>query len=122
MDRFAEAKGHNHVHGHATESIVQVCALSSLALPLEGGAECFRHVYTQTLGALDCSLREGPIEHILARLGFSICEEAKAGFIFIEALIQAGLFVPAVFVVVDVVVSLRVGKVELRDCCQHTVL
>ena len=58
MDWFAEAKGHYHVHGHAAEGKEQICAPGSLALSLEGRAECFRLLDTQTLGALNRGLRE----------------------------------------------------------------
>lgn len=52
---------------------------------------------------------------MLAFLCFGISKEAEAGFIFTEALVEVRLFIPAVLVVVNVVVSLWIGKVELRE-------
>ena len=43
-----------------------------------------------------------------------IGEETKAGPVFAEAFIQTRFFVPSVFVIVDVVVGLWIGEVELR--------
>lgn len=62
---------------------------------------------------------EGGIQDVLAVLGLGVGEEAKAGSVLIEALVETGLLVPAVLVVVNVVVGLRVGKVELFEACQH---
>jgi len=56
---------------------------------------------------------------MLAFLCFGISKEAEAGFIFTEALVEVRLFIPAVLVVVNVVVSLWVGKVELRELCKY---
>jgi hypothetical protein len=84
------------------------------ALPLKGGAECFSLVDTQTLSFLDRSLREGAIQHILAILGLGICKEAKARAVLIEALVQPRFLIPTVLVVVDVVVGLGIGEVELH--------
>lgn len=52
---------------------------------------------------------------MLAFLCFGISEEAEAGFIFTEALVEVRLFIPAVFVVVNVMVGLWMGKVELCE-------
>jgi hypothetical protein len=119
MDRLAEADGQYHIHRHATKGIVQISALGSLALPFESGAQGFGGVDAQSFGAFYSGLREGAVENILARLGFSIGEEAKARAILVEALVQTSVLVPAVLVVVDVVVGLGVGEVELSGDSQH---
>jgi hypothetical protein len=111
---FSKAKGHYHIHAHAPIGKEQVCALSCSALSLKGGAQCFGLVDTQTLSFLDRSLREGAIQHILAILGLGICKEAKAGAVLIEAPVQPRFLIPTVLVVVDVVVGLRIGEMELH--------
>lgn len=56
---------------------------------------------------------------MLAVLGLGIGEEAKARPVLVEALVETGFFIPAVLVVVDVMVGLGVGKVELFEACQQ---
>jgi hypothetical protein len=82
-------------------------------LPLKGGAKCFRPVETQTLSTLNRGLGEGAVQHILAKLGFGVGKEAKAGSVLIKTLVQTCLLVPAVLVVVDVMIGFGIGEVEL---------
>lgn len=52
-------------------------------------------------------------EYIFAILGFFVSQETKRRPILAEAMIQALLFIPSVLVVVDIMVCLRVCKMEL---------
>jgi hypothetical protein len=114
MDRLAEAEGGDDVHAHASKGKVQVGRAGSLALALECSAECARLVGDQLLGGLNGGLGEGAVEDIFAVLCLVVGEKAEAGAVLVEALVKTGLLVPAVLVVVDVVVGVGVGKVELR--------
>jgi hypothetical protein len=114
IDWLAEAKRHDYVYGHAAESIVEVCALGRFHMPLEPRAEFFRLLYTQTFSGFDSSLRKGTIEHAFSVPRFGVGEVAEAGLILIEAFVQKRILVPAILVVIDIVVSLWIGEVELR--------
>jgi hypothetical protein len=114
MDRLAEAKGHDRVHGHAAEGKVQVRAHGSLALPVKRRAESLRPVDTEAFRAFDCGLREGAVEYILPVLAFGIREKAEARPVLAKALVQTRLLVPAVLVVVDVVIGFGVSEMELH--------
>ena len=113
MDGFAKAKGRNDIYTHAAECVKQINTCGSLALPLKGCTESLGLFNQETLGALDGSRREGAIEHILAVLGLGIREIAEARSVLVKALVERRFLVPAILVVVDVVVGLGVGKVEL---------
>lgn len=120
MDRSAKAEGANNVHAQASVCVVQVCTFASLTLPHESRTQCFRLLGYETFSSFDCSLRERSIEYILADFVLGICEKAKTGSIFTKALIQSGFFVPTILVVVDVIVGIGIGKVELHGSCQRT--
>ena len=50
---------------------------------------------------------------MLAILGLGISQKAETGSILVKALVEMGFLVPAVLVVVNVVVGLGVGEMEL---------
>lgn len=56
---------------------------------------------------------------MLTVLGLGVGQEAEAGSVLVEALIEVGFLVPAVLVVVDVMVGLGFGKMELWETCKH---
>jgi hypothetical protein len=113
MNRFAKAKSHDRVHGHAAERKVQVYTLAGLAFTLESRAELFHPLDTQALGAFDRGLRESAIEYILSVLAFRVREEAEAGSVLAETLVQTRLLVPAILAVVDIMVGFGVSEVKL---------
>jgi hypothetical protein len=53
-------------------------------------------------------------------LSLCIRKKAKGGPVFAEAFVQSRFLIPTVLVVVDVVISLGIGEVELHRPCQRT--
>lgn len=113
MNRFPKAKAHNDIHRHTAKSKEQIRGLRLFALALKRIAESLGGFDKEIFSAFGSGLRECAVEHVFPVFGFGISEEAEAGAVFIEGFIEAGFFVPAVFVVVDVVVGLGIGEVEL---------
>ena len=95
-----------------------ICELSAavfIVRNLEGFRQALRNVQrvtiqylvrTKTFGTFDRCLRKRAIEHIFSLLGFLVRQEAEARAVFVEALVQPVLFIPAILVVVDIMVRL----------------
>lgn len=113
MDGVAKAQGGDDVDTHAAEGEEEIDALGGFGLALESCAQLLCLVDAERLGIPDSGLGKGGVQDVLALLGLGMGEEAEAGPVLVEALVQGGLLVPAVPVVVDVVVGLWIGKVEL---------
>jgi hypothetical protein len=62
-----------------------------------------------------CLCGEHSIQHVFAFFGFLVRDEAEGGAILAEAVIEFPFFIPAVLVVVNVVVCLRIGEVQLWE-------
>jgi hypothetical protein len=62
-------------------------------------------------------LGEHSIEDIFALLGLFVGEEAKGGSVLVETVVECGFFIPSILVVVDVMIGLRVGEVQLFTGC-----
>jgi hypothetical protein len=71
-------------------------------------------VGTKTLSTPDGCLRKRAIEHIFSLLSFLVRQKAEARTILVETFVQLVLFVPAILVVIDIVVRLRISEVQLR--------
>jgi hypothetical protein len=69
--------------------------------------------YDKTLCLLNRLWREHFIKDIFSLLRFLVGNEAEGGPILAEAVVEPPFFVPAVLVVVDVVVGLRIREVQL---------
>jgi hypothetical protein len=119
MDGAAKTQRGDDINAHAAEGIEEICGMDGSGLTLEGCTKGFYFFDTKALCTANGGLGEGGIQHVLAVLGLGIGEEAEAGSVLVEALVKAGLLVPTVLVVVDVVVSVGVGKVELPRACKR---
>lgn len=116
-DGGAEAEVGDDVHGHAPEGVVEVGRAVLLRVGGEGRAEGVDLGADDGFAFGDGGRRERLVEDVLAGFGLAVGEEAEGGAVFAEAVVEVALFVPAVLVVVDVVVGLRVGEVELWWFC-----
>ena len=57
--------------------------------------------------------RKGFAEHVFTLFGLMISEEAERRLIFVEAFVQSFLLIPTVLRIVDVMICLWLGKVQL---------
>lgn len=68
-----------------------------------------------SLGLIDCLWRERLVEHVFPLFGLLVSDKAKRRPVFIETVVETPFFVPAILVVVDVVICLRLCEMQLRE-------
>lgn len=115
VDGDAEAELRYHVDGAAPEGALDVDGLPVVAARLEDVAQGFDFGLDELFGLGGRLEGEEAREDIFALFGGLVVEVAERGPVFAEAVVERALLVPLVGVVVDVVVRLGAGEMQLHQ-------